>query len=47
MIDENSCFANRMSWLIKEVSIFLLKLKNYTWDEIELTVDETTFDLFN
>ena len=47
MTDENSCFANRVSWLIKEASIFLLKLKNRTWNETELTADETTFDLFD
>ena len=47
MINENSCSANRVSWLIKEASIFLLRLKNRIWDETELAADETIFDLFN
>ena len=33
--------------MIKEASIFLLKLKNCTWNENELTADETIFDLFD
>ena len=47
MTDENSCSANQLSWLIKRTSIFLSRLKNRTWDETELTADETIFDLFN
>ena len=47
MIDENLCFVNQLSWLIRKANIFLLKLKNCIWDETELIADETTFDLFN
>ena len=47
MTDENSYFINRLSWLIEEANIYLSRLKNYIWNETELTVDETTFDLFN
>ena len=47
MTDENLCSVNQMSWLIKETSISLSRLKNCIWNEVELTADETTFDLFN
>ena len=47
IIDENSCSAKQLSRLIKKTNTFLSKLKNRTWNEIELTADETTFDLFN
>ena len=47
MTDENSYSVNQLFWLIKGASIFFSKLKNRIWNEIELTVNETTFDLFN
>ena len=47
MTDENSCSASQVSWLIKKTSTSLSRLKNRTWDETELTADETTFNLFN
>ena len=31
----------------KKTNIFLSRLKNRIWNEIELAADETTFDLFN